>query len=118
MAQWGLPVFDPVAIPNWELLKMITLGGAKALRRETEFGTIEEGKKADLILMDVKGPHMRPTQRLRNTVVSAGTSHDILHTIINGKFVMRDRKLVDLDEEKIIADAEQHMEEIIRKAGI
>ena len=61
---------------------------------------------------------MRPTQRLQNTVVSAGTSHDILHTIINGKFVMRDRKLVDLDEEKIIADAEQHMEEIIRKAGI
>ena len=118
MAQWGLPVFDPVAIPNRELLKMITLGGAKALRRETEFGTIEEGKKADLILMDVKGPHMRPTQRLQNTVVSAGTSHDILHTIINGKFVMRNRKLVDLDEEKIIADAEQHMEEIIRKAGI
>lgn len=118
MAQWGLPVFDPVAIPNRELLKMITLGGAKALRRETELGTVEEGKKADLILMDVKGPHMRPTQRLQNTVVSAGTSHDILHTIINGKFVMRDRKLVDLDEEKIIADAEQHMEEIIRKAGI
>ncbi len=118
MAQWGLPVFDPVAVPNRELLRMITLGGAAALRHDDVLGTIEEGKKADLILMDVSGPHMRPSQRLLNTVVSSGNSHDILHTIIDGKIIMRDRQLVGMDEEKIIADAGQHMEEIIRKAGI
>lgn len=61
---------------------------------------------------------MRPTQRLLNTVVSSGNSHDILHTIIDGKLVMKDRQLVELDEEKIIADAEQHMREINRKSGI
>ena len=44
---------------------------------------------------------MRPTQRLLNAVVSAGNSHDILHTIIDGKLVMKDRQLVELDEEKI-----------------
>lgn len=118
MAQWGLPVFDPVAVPNKELLKMITLGGAMALRRDDMLGTIEAGKKADMILMDIKGPHMRPSQRLLNTVVSAGSSHDILHSIIDGRLIMKDRCLVGLDEEKIIADAEQHMEEINRKSGI
>lgn len=118
MAQWGLPVFDPVAVPNKELLKMSTLGGAMAIRRDDMLGTIEAGKKADLILMDINGPHMRPSQRLLNTVVSAGSSHDILHSIIDGRLIMKDRCLVGLDEEKIIADAEQHMEEINRKSGI
>ena len=117
-AQWGLPVFDPVAVPNDQLLRMITFGGAQAIRHGDTLGVIEEGKTADLIVIDVKGPHMRPTQRLLNAVVSAGNSHDILHTIIDGKLVMKDRQLVELDEEKIIADAEQHMREINRKSGI
>ena len=117
-AQWGLPVFDPMVVPNDQLLRMITFGGAQAIRHGDTLGVIEEGKTADLIVMDVKGPHMRPTQRLLNTVVSSGNSHDILHTIIDGKLVMKDRQLVELDEEKIIADAEQHMREINRKSGI
>lgn len=68
--------------------------------------------------MNIKGPHMRPSQRLLNTVVSAGSSHDILHSIIDGRLIMKDRCLIGLDEEKIIADATQHMEEINRKSGI
>ncbi len=68
---------------------MITFGGAQAIRHGDTLGVIEEGKTADLIVMDVKGPHMRPTQRLLNTVVSSGNSHDILHTIIDGKLVMK-----------------------------
>ena len=118
MAFWGLPVFDPVALPNRTLLEMMTLGGARALRHEDELGTIEEGKKADLILMDVKGPHMYPSQRPVNTLVSAGNSHDVLHTIIDGKVVMKNRRLVYLDEEQIIAQAAEHMESVICRSGI
>lgn len=117
-AQWGLPVFDPVAVPNRELLRMITRSGAEAIRREKELGAVEAGRLADLIVMDVKGPHMRPSQRLANTLVSAGNSHDVLHSLIDGKLVMKDRQVLGLDEEKIIADACQHMEEINRRAGI
>ena len=118
MAQWGLPVFDPVAIPNKELIRMITLGGAEALRHDDILGTIEPGKKADLIVMDVSGPHMKPSQKLINTLVSSGNSHDIKHSIINGRLIMKNRELLGLDEEKIIADAVSHMYKINEKSGI
>lgn len=117
-AQWGLPVFDPVAVSNQELLRMITRSGAEAIRKGEELGAVEPGRRADLIVMDISGPHMRPSQRLANTLVSAGNSHDVLHSIINGKLVMKDRQVLGLDEEKIIADACRHMEEISRRAGI
>ena len=118
MAFWGIPVFDPVAIPNQALLEMMTLGGAKALRHERDLGTVEEGKKADLIVLDINGPHMRPSQRLTNTLISAGNSHDVLHTIIDGKVVMKNRRLLYLDEEEIIAKAEEHMKAVIARSGI
>lgn len=118
MAQWGLPVFDPVAMPNPRLLEMVTLGGAKAIRKEDCLGTVAEGKKADLIVMDISGPHMQPSQVMINTLVSAGNSHDILHSVIDGKLIMKDRCVLGIDEEKIIADARQHMEAINRRANI
>ena len=118
MAFWGLPVFDPVAIPNPTLLEMMTMGGARALRHEDDLGAVEEGRKADLIVLDVHGPHMSPSQRPVNTLVSSGNSHDVLHTIIDGKVVMKNRQLVNLDEKEIIAKAGEHMEAVIARSGI
>ena len=68
--------------------------------------------------MDISGPHMQPSQVMINTLVSAGNSHDILHSVIDGKLIMKDRCVLGIDEEKIIADARQHMEAINRRANI
>ena len=113
---WGLPSFNPVVMPCAKLLEMATQGGANAIGHGDILGTVEEGKKADLILLNIDQPHILPTQNLLNTIVDAASSHDVTDSIINGKLVMKDREVLTLDEEKIMFEADRHMKEIIKRA--
>lgn len=113
---WGLPSFNPVVMPCAKLLEMATKGGANAIGHGDILGTVEEGKKADLILLNIDQPHILPTQNLLNTIVDAASSHDVTDSIINGKLVMKDREVLTLDEEKIMFEADRHMKEIIKRA--
>ena len=113
---WGLPSFNPVVMPCAKLLEMATQGGANAIGHGDILGTVEEGKKADLILLNIDQPHILPTQNLLNTIVDAASSHDVTDSIINGKLVMKDREVRTLDEEKIMFEADRHMKEIIKRA--
>ena len=117
-AFWGLPVFDPVVLKATELLKMVTLGGARALLLDDEIGTIEVGKKADLILIDLDQPHLTPTHNLINTIVEGATGKDVVDSVIDGKVVMKDREVNTLDEDKIIHECQQRMIAISKRAGI
>lgn len=116
MAYWGLPSFNPVVMTCPTLLKMATRGGACALGKGDILGTVEEGKKADVILLNIDQPHLSPTQNLVNTVVEAANGHDVTDSIINGKIVMKDREVLTLDEEKIRREAQIHMDEIVKRA--
>ena len=69
-------------------------------------------------MLDINQPHLNPTKNLAVTVVYCGHGHDVTDSIIDGRLVMRDRKLLTLDEKKIIADASQHMRACISRAGI
>ena len=113
---WGLPSFNPVVMPCAKLLEMATQGGANAIGHGDILGTVEEGKKADLILLNIDQPHILPTQNLLNTIVDAASSHDVTDSISNGKLVMKDREVLTLDEEKIMFEADRHMKEIIKRA--
>ena len=113
---WGLPSFNPVVMPCAKLLEMATQGGANAIGHGDILGTVEEGKKADLILLNIDQPHILPTQNLLNTIVDAASSHDVTDSIINDKLVMKDREVLTLDEEKIMFEADRHMKEIIKRA--
>lgn len=113
---WGLPSFNPVVMPCAKLLEMATQGGANAIGHGDILGTVEEDKKADLILLNIDQPHILPTQNLLNTIVDAASSHDVTDSIINGKLVMKDREVLTLDEEKIMFEADRHMKEIIKRA--
>ena len=115
MAYWGLPTFNPVVMPCASLLKMATQGGANALGHGDVLGSVEEGKKADVILLNIAQPHITPTQNLINSVVEAANGHDVTDSIINGKLVMKNREVLTLDEEKIRFEAQKHMEEIIKR---
>ena len=116
MAYWGLPSFNPVVMTCPTLLKMASQGGADALGHGDMLGSVEEGKKADVILMNIDQPHITPTQNLVNSIVEAANGHDVTDSIINGKLVMKDRQVLTLDEEKIRFEAQRHMEEIIKRA--
>lgn len=117
-AFWGLPYFDPVVLTAKELIKMVTLGGAKALQLEDKIGTIEAGKKADIILIDIDKPHILPTHNILKTLVGAVGAHDVNDVIIDGKLVMKNREVLTLDEEEILYNSKRRMESITSRAGI
>ena len=93
-------------------------GGAKALLLDDEIGTIEVGKKADLILIDLDQPHLVPTHNIINTVVECATGKDVTDSIIDGKVVMKNREIKTLDEEKIMYECRQRIGAISSRAGI
>ena len=116
IAYWGLPSFNPVVMTCATVLKMASWGGACALGKGDILGTVEEGKKADVILLNIDQPHIQPTQNLLNTMVEAANGHDVTDSIIDGRLVMKNREVLTLDEEKICFEAQKHMEEIIKRA--
>jgi len=101
---------DPTAMSAETTLHMATLGGAACLRAEAEIGTLAMGKKADIIVLDLNQPHLTPLYNIPSHLVYAARGADVIHSVINGKLVMRNRKLLTLDEEAILA----RMQEISR----
>ena len=116
IAYWGLPSFNPVVMTCAAVLRMGSWCGACALGKGDILGTVEEGKKADVILLNIDQPHIQPTQNLLNTIVEAANGHDVTDSIIDGRLVMKNREVLTLDEEKICFEAQKHMEEIIKRA--
>jgi 5-methylthioadenosine/S-adenosylhomocysteine deaminase len=96
---------DAGAIDPYTVLRMATIGGAKALGLDSLCGTIEVGKQADLILVDVETIHNQPVNEIFSQVVHCAKASDVRTVMIVGKIVMRDRQLTALDEKKILAEA-------------
>lgn len=117
-AFWGLPYFDPVVVPAQELIKMVTYGGANSLLLADQIGSVEIGKKADLITLNINQPHLYPTHNLLNTLVEAATAGDVNDVIINGRVVMKDRNVLTLDEEKIMGEAKTRLLKIAKRANL
>ena len=96
---------------------MLVSGGAAAIGQRDELGEVAVGKKADVILINIEQPHLYPTQNLVNTIIASACAADVTDSIIDGRLVMKNREVLTLDEEKILADARQHMDVMIRRAG-
>jgi 5-methylthioadenosine/S-adenosylhomocysteine deaminase len=106
---------DPTVMPAETVLEMATLGGARVLGLEDEIGTLTVGKKADLIVVDLEKPHLQPVYNVVSQLVYAAGGADVRDVIIDGRIVMKDRKLLTLNEEKILAQARIWRERIIKK---
>jgi len=97
---------DPMVLPSFVTLKMATVGGALALGME-DVGLIKPGMKADLILVDFRRPHLYPRHDLYAHLVYAAQSADVDTVIINGEIVMEGRKVLTMDEEEVMAEAQK-----------
>ncbi|MBD9195623.1 MAG: amidohydrolase [Clostridiales bacterium] len=117
IASQGLPIFDKQILTVKDMLRMATVGGASAIGGDT-LGVVEAGKKADVILLDIRQPHLTPTRNLAVTLAYCGHGHDVTDSIIDGRVVMRDRQVLTLDEEQVMADAACHMREAFARANI
>lgn len=93
---------DPTLIPAYEVLKMATINGAKALNKENLIGSITEGKLADLIILDTIEVTMQPINDIFADIVYNAKGHNVVTTIVNGNILMEDRKLNNLDENQIL----------------
>jgi 5-methylthioadenosine/S-adenosylhomocysteine deaminase len=93
---------NPTLMPAEKVLEMATIEGAKSLSWESEIGSIEVGKKADLAIIDLKKPHLCPVYNESSHLVYAVKSSDIETVIINGKIIMENRKLTTLNIENVM----------------
>ena len=96
---------DAKSIDAEQVLRMATINGAKALGIEKDVGTLEEGKKADLIIVDINKIHLVPFEKIYNTLAYHVTGSDVVTSIIDGKIVMLDRKFVNINEKDVIEKA-------------
>lgn len=96
---------NPTTITAAEALAMATIGGAQAIDLEREIGSLEAGKRADLIIVDLGAVHLTPMYNLYSHLVYATKASDVTETIVNGKVLMRNRRLTTLDEEAIKREA-------------
>ena len=93
---------DPTIIDARAVLAMATIGGATVIGLENRIGTIEPGKKADIIIVDTHSPHMTPMYNPYSQLVYSATGGDVRDVIINGNIVYRDRRFTNLDSAEIM----------------
>ncbi len=107
---------DPTAVPARNALEMATINGAKALGRENEIGSLEVGKKADIILLDFQKPHLTPFNDVESHVVYSSNGADVESVIVDGKMIMENRKVLTLNEKKFLKKAQKASEELKKRA--
>lgn len=103
---------DPTVLPARTVLEMATIGGARAIGLEKEIGSLEAGKRADLILVRMDTPHQTPLYNVLSQLVYATKASDVDTVIINGQVVMENRKVLTIDEPAVLAKAREYGERI------
>ncbi len=104
---------DPKVLSSDEAIEMATIKGAEALGLDSEIGSVEVGKKADLILIDTNSANMVPdSSSLSSNVIYSANGSNVDTTICNGKILMENKKLTTLDEQEIYAKAKQAIKEL------
>lgn len=114
---------DATFLRSRDALRMITINGAKALGMGHMIGSLEKGKLADIISMDLNNSNMRPlhkncTDNVFSAVVYSAKGTNICDVIVNGKFLLRDRKVKNVDKQEILKQAQKSAEYIMSKAGL
>jgi 5-methylthioadenosine/S-adenosylhomocysteine deaminase len=103
---------DSRALPAEQVVEMATIGGARAIHQEKLIGSLEPGKKADLILVNTTAPHATPMYNVYSELVFALKASDVRTVVIGGKIVMDDRHMTTLDEPAILAKANEYKAQI------
>ena len=103
---------DPTALDALTVLRMVTTSGAKALGFENLIGSLEVGKRADIIVVDTHKPHLTPLYNPYSHLVYSAKGNDVIHSIINGRLVLEQRRLVTLDLEEVLRRAKEESKNV------
>lgn len=104
---------DPVALPAFQVLQMATVGGARALCLEEEIGTLEVGKKADIVIFDFDSPHLQPCFDYYSHIVYSALPSDVHSVIVDGRWLLKGREYSTLNWEEVKEEALKATKEIV-----
>lgn len=109
---------DDTVLPPLQLLEMATIEGARALSMENEIGSLETGKRADILLVNMRQPHLWPPVHPVQRLARFANGADVDTTIVGGRVLMQGRKLVGQDESAILDRAEKAFHLAMQRAGL
>lgn len=109
---------DTSYMPPGKVLKMVTIDAAKALGLDSLIGSLECGKKADVILIDMNSPHLVPKLMPVQRVVYEATGSDVTTVVVDGKVLMENRRVLTVDERVVIDRAQTEAEKMLARADI
>jgi 5-methylthioadenosine/S-adenosylhomocysteine deaminase len=104
---------DPTAAPARDVLRMATLGGARAIGMESEIGSLEVGKRADLVVVATTEPRLQPMFEPVSHLVYAVKGSDVRDVVVEGRVIMKDRVVLTLDEKTVLAEADRLRAQVV-----
>ncbi|XP_031125346.1 uncharacterized protein LOC116027747 isoform X2 [Ipomoea triloba] len=109
---------DPTIFPAETILKMVTINGAKSVLWDKEIGSLEVGKKADMIVVNPSSWSMMPIHDCISSLVYSMRTENMVSVICNGRWIMKDKKILTVDEAEVLDAAKHASIELLRRAGI
>jgi cytosine/adenosine deaminase-related metal-dependent hydrolase len=109
---------DPAVLPAGKVLEMVTIDAARALGLEDEIGSLEPGKKADVILVDMWRPHLVPDNMPLYHIAYFANGNDVSTVLVDGRVLMRDRQVLSVDENEVLETADREAAAAIRRTGL
>ncbi|KAL9369755.1 hypothetical protein Peur_040954 [Populus x canadensis] len=109
---------DPTALPAETILRMGTINGAKTVLWDNEIGSLEIGKKADITAVHPNSWSMVPVHDCISSLVYSMRTENVVSVMCNGKWIMKDKKIVNVDEGEVMLAAKEASSKILKRAGI
>lgn len=111
-------LLDPTVMPAQTVLAMVTCDGARAVLWEDDIGSLETGKKADLVVVNPNSAAMLPLHDPVANMVTSMHDHNIESVMCDGRWLMKDREILVVDEAAVLAEAQRRAQDIVKRAGI
>ncbi len=105
---------DPKVLTARDVLEMATIGGARVIGMEDKIGSLEPGKRADVIIINLQQPKTQPVYSVESAIVYAASGSSVLTTICDGKVLMRNRKVLTVDVPAALAKAKQYRDQVVK----
>lgn len=109
---------NPEILPASEAIRMATINGAKALGLENEIGSLEIGKKADLVILNTKMSNVWPPHDPYSLIAYCANDSNVKTTIINGQIVLKDRQFMTIDSGEVLSSAKESLVQIMNRANL
>jgi cytosine/adenosine deaminase-related metal-dependent hydrolase len=109
---------DAGVLPHGKVLEMVTIDAARALSLDHEIGSLEAGKKADIVLVDLFRPHLMPLNMPVYRVTCFANAGDVVTTIVDGRVLMEDRRVLTVDEDEVLAGVQEQCDRMLDRSGL